>query len=244
MGEKSETEKTTIANCNNCGGERRAYVRKEHSVKEYFKTSDPQYPVWYETTIAILECAGCQNISARRSGWLSELDPELDSPDISYWPPQQRPLPNWHSRLVDENLQTAMKEVYVAVSQGMVILASIGVRTLLDRAFYILLGKKDYGPFADKLKAMVEKKRLLEDQKEIFQSIADVGNAATHRAYAPPQETLVKILTAVETFLYQKFILPHEAEDIKKETPNKDKPDPLVVFGLSGVAPPEEDEMS
>ncbi len=214
--------KTIKANCNDCGGERSAYVQAEHSVKQYESIkSDPRYSVWYETTIAILECAGCQNISVRRSGWFSESDPDFESEDISYWPPQQRPLPAWHSELADKELKKAMREVYVAVSQGMVILAAIGVRTVLDLAFYLLLDEKDHGPFADKLKAMVEKKRLLEDEKEIFQSIADVGNAATHRAYAPSQTTLIKILTAVESFLYQKFILPKEAKAVREETPRR-----------------------
>ena len=227
----------TKANCNTCGGNRSAFIRAQHSVREDFETSDPEYPVWYETTIAILECAGCHDLSTRRSGWLSEYDPEFESPDISYWPPPQRSLPPWHSDLGDDNLRTAMKEVYVAVSQEMVILASIGVRTLLDRAFYLLLNEEDYGPFARKLEEMVKKNRLLEDQKEIFQSIADVGNAATHRAYVPPQATLVEILTAVESFLYQKFVLPEKARRIKKETPDKDKPAPLDVSGLSEAAP-------
>ena len=232
MGEKSETEKTTIANCNNCGGERRAFVQSAHSVGDHVPYQIDEHlsvPVGWDTTIEILECCGCRKLSVRRKRWFSEWDPGFEQSEISYWPPQQRPLPEWHSKLVDENLQAAMKEVYVAVSQGMVILAAIGVRTLLDRAFYRLLDEKDHGPFAKKLKAMVEKKLLLENEKDIFQSIAEVGNAATHRAHTPSQETLVKILTAVETFLYQKFILPHEAADIKKETPNKDKPDPLVV---------------
>ena len=230
----------TQANCNTCGGNRSAFIRATHSVREDFETSDPEYPVWYETTIQILECCGCHNLSTRRSGWLSEYDPQFESPEISYWPPPQRALPPWHSDLGDENLRTAMKEVYVAVSQGMVILASIGVRTLLDRAFYLLLDEKDHGAFTKKIEAMVEKNLLLESEKEIFQSIANVGNAATHRAYAPPQATLVEILTAVESFLYQKFVLPEKVRHIKKETPDKDTPGLLDGLGLSEAAPKRE----
>ena len=223
----------TKANCNTCGGNRSAFIRARHSVREDFETSDPEYPVWYETTIQILECAGCHDLSTRRTGWLSELDPQFDSPDISYWPPPQRPLPTWHSDLVDENLRTAMKEVYVATRQEMVILASIGVRTLLDRAFYLLLEEKDHGPFSRKLEEMVKKGLLAESQRKIFQIIANVGNAATHQAHAPSQKTLIRILTAVESFLYQNFILPAEAEHIAKETPDKDKPGLLDGLGLS-----------
>ena len=127
-----------------------------------------------------------------------------------------------------------MKEVYVAVSQEMVILGSIGVRTLLDRAFYLLLEEKDHGPFARKLEEMVKKGLLAESQRKIFQIIANVGNAATHQAHAPSQKTLIRILTAVESFLYQNFILPDEAEHIAKETPDKDKPGPTRRIRLIG----------
>lgn len=130
-----------------------------------------------------------------------------------------------------------MKEVYVAVSQEMVILAAIGVRTLLDRAFYLLLKEKDYGPFARKLEEMVKKGLLAFSQREIFQIIANVGNAATHQAHVPSQKTLIRILTAVESFLHQNFILPYEAASIAKETPGKDNPSPPDVSGLSEAAP-------
>ena len=207
--------KIISANCNNCGGARKAFVQADYSVSDY----DEQDIGWW-TIIEILECCGCNCLSVRRRRWFSEWDSHFDEEEVSYWPPQQRSLPKWHFHLQDDNLHTAMQEVYVAVSQGMVVLASIGVRTLLDRAFYLLLGE-DHGTFAQKLQAMVEKKFLLENEKEIFQRIADVGNAATHRAYVPTQETLITILTAVEFFLYQKFVLPREAKSIEKDTPNK-----------------------
>ena len=99
-------------------------------------------------------------------------------------------------------------------------LATIGVRTLLSQAFLILL-KEDYGNFRDQLKKMVENGYLPEKEKEIFQSIVDIGNAAAHRAYIPKHENLLKILTAAESFLYQKFILPSDTESVKKETPSR-----------------------
>ena len=203
--------KTVKANCNECGGERNAFVRASHSDR-----GDNGHVLWAET-MEILECCGCNDLSMRRE--FSFL--EWDETEITYWPPKQSHKPEWHDRLPDENLCQAMKEVYVALNQGLVMLASIGVRTLLDRAFFLLL-KKDYGAFANKLDVMVKKELLFESEKEIFQSIADVGNAAAHRAHVPSQETLIKILTAVELFLYQKFILPDEAKAVAKETPSRE----------------------
>ena len=231
---------TVQANCNNCGGERNAFVQSHYSVGDYEKTpigGGDYVQVGWDTTIEILECCGCKRLSVRRRRWFSEWDPQFEDEEISYWPPEQRDLPEWHSQLADDNLRKAMQEVYVAVGQSLLILAAIGVRTLLDRAFYLLLEEKDHGPFARKLEEMVKKGLLAESQRKIFQIIANVGNAATHQAHAPSQKTLIRILTAVETFLYQNFILPDEAEHIAKETPDKDKPTPLDVSGLSEAAP-------
>ena len=122
--------------------------------------------------------------------------------------------------LLDEDLRQAMQEVYVASNQGLVMLASIGVRTLLDRAFLLLL-KEDHGPFPEKLEVMVDKGFLANNEKKIFQSIANVGNAAAHQAHVPSQGTLIMILTAVESFLHQKFILPDDAKAVEKETPSR-----------------------
>ena len=206
----SDEPKIVSTNCNNCGGERNAFVRASHTIRE------DEDGIYWITTMDILECCGCSELSMRST----ELFSESDDRDIKYWPPKQSRQPDWHGRLLDDNLRKAMREVYVALNQGLVMLASIGVRTLLDRSFFLLL-KEDHGAFANKLKVMVEKGFLLENEKKIFQSIADVGNAAAHRAHLPTQETLTKILTAAESFLYQKFILPGDAKAMEKDTPSR-----------------------
>ena len=68
---------------------------------------------------------------------------------------------------------------------------------------------------------MVEKGFLPENDKKIFQSIANVGNAAAHQAHVPSQENLMKILTAVESFLYQRFILPDDVKAVEKDIPSR-----------------------
>ena len=198
------------ANCNTCGGERNTFVRARYSIPG--RNEDG---LEWRTTMEILECCGCENLSMRREFWFCGL-----AGITTYWPPKQAYTPDWGSRLEDDSLRRAMREVYVASNQGLVMLASIGVRTLLDRAFFLLLGE-DHNSFAEQLKVMVKKGLLLSSEKEIFQSIVDVGSAAAHRAHVPSQETLIKILKAAESFLYQKFILPGEAKAVKRETPSR-----------------------
>ena len=211
----TDMTKTVIENCNICGGERNSFVRASYETR----TRSGDGRVW-DTTMDILECCGCNGLSVRRRSCFFEWFSDVTGEEITYWPPKQSRKPEWHADLTDDNLRKAMREVYVALNQGLVMLASVGVRTLLDRSFFLLL-KEDHGAFANKLEVMVEKGFLLDNEKEIFQSIADVGNAAAHRAHLPTQETLTKILTAVESFLYQKFILPGDAKAMEKDTPSR-----------------------
>ena len=206
---------TIQANCNTCGGERNAFVRASHTIQG--ELDEPNVPPfdWAET-IKILECCGCNALSAR----CESMFMDWDNVEITYWPPKQSRKPDWHHRLPDDNLRQAMQEVYVASNQGLVMLASIGVRTLLDRSFFLLLGE-DHGNFPNKLAVMVEKGFLPENDKRIFQSIANVGNAAAHQAHVPSQENFMKILRAVESFLYQRFILPDDAKAVEKDTPSR-----------------------
>ena len=206
---------TIQANCNECGGKRNAFVRASYTIQGELDEPDVPPFDWAET-MKVLECCGCNALSVQRESMFGDWD----NLEITYWPPKQSRKPEWYTDLKDDNLRQALKEVYVAFNQELVVLASIGVRTLLDRSFFLLL-EKDHGTFANKLKVMVEKGFLLENEKNIFQSIADVGNAAAHRAHTPPQETLKKILTAVESFLYQKFILPSHAKVVEKDTPSR-----------------------
>ena len=205
---------TIQANCNECGGKRNAFVRASYTIQGELDEPDPPFD-WAET-MKILECCGCNALSIQRESMFGDWD----NLEITYWPPKQSRKPEWYTDLTDDNLRRALGEVYVAFNQGLVVLASIGVRTLLDRSFFLLL-EKDHGTFANKLKVMVEEGFLLEKEKNIFQSIADVGNAAVHRAHTPTQEILTKILTAVESFLYQKFILPSAAKVVEKDTPSR-----------------------
>ena len=209
--------KTILANCNECGGERNAFVRASYPTWGGDIWGQSGGGVAWAETMEILECCGCNDLSIRREFRSSELD----EAQITYWPPPEQRKPDWHGRLVDDNLRQVMREVYVALNQGLAVLASIGVRTLLARAFCLLLGE-DRNSFAEQLKVMVDKGLLLSSEKEIFQSIVDVGNAAAHRAHVPSQETLIKILQAAESFLYHKFILPGVAKEVKKETPESD----------------------
>ena len=220
---------TVMANCNKCGGDRNAYVRATHAVPG----SDGE--VSWETVMEILECGGCSGMSVRRRYWFSEwenvyedlLTGQLvrDMPEeTTCWPAKQtRARPDWRDRLPDGNLRQVMEEVYVAVDHGLVVLAAIGARTLLDRAMLLEVGDQRNG-FRGKLDAMVAGGHMGPEEKDKFLVIADAGSAAAHRAHVPGEKTLDSVLTAVEALLYRLYVLPGEVKAVEASTPKRPLP--------------------
>ena len=220
---------TVMANCNKCGGDRNAYVRATHAVPG----SDGE--VSWKTVMEILECGGCSGISVRRRYWFSEWENVYENPltgqlvrdmpeKITCWPAKQtRARPDWGDRLGDGNLRQVMEEVYVAIDHGLVVLAAIGARTLLDRAMLLEVGDQKNG-FRGKLDAMVARGHMGPEEKDKFLVIVDAGSAAAHRAHVPSTKTLDSVLTAVEALLYRLYVLPGEVKAVEASTPKRSLP--------------------
>jgi Domain of unknown function (DUF4145) len=101
-------------------------------------------------------------------------------------------------------------------------LATVGARTLLDRAGYLLIGDPK-GGFEGKLSALVTGGLISPQEKETLDAVADAGNASAHRGYTPTAERLGHIVDMIENFLHRAFVLTRAAEDIRKSTPPRKK---------------------
>jgi len=211
------------ANCNKCGGIRNAFVRRS------YKKSEHDEAVSWSDKIETLECCGCGDLSIRHELWFSEWD-EFDNDPLTgdpvmipgvkttVWPAvNRRTKPNWSARLEDDALRDVLDEVYTALAEGMLILAGIGTRTLLDSAMF-LKGDDPKGGFAGKLKAMVDGGKMGAHEKETILAMVDGGNAAAHKGYTPSSKTLDKVLSAAESLIKRQFIMPADAETVRKAT--------------------------
>lgn len=212
------------AHCNTCGGDRNAYRRATHTVN-----GDDEEVSWSDT-YDVLECCGCSSVSVRHTFWFSEWD-QLDADPltgkpritpgvkVTYWPPQtKRKKPDWADDLDDDVLRNVIDEVYQALNYGMIVLASIGTRTLLDRAMFLRVGDPK-GGFGGKLDLMVENGHIGKDEKEILKAITDAGSAAAHRGFAPNANLLGTIIDTTENFLHREFVLKTAAGEIRTATP-------------------------
>jgi len=215
---------TVSAHCDGCGGDRKSLKKATHT-----NSGDDEGVSWSET-YEILECCGCGKMSVRRIFWLSEWDnidqdPVTGKPrlirgeEITCWPPvTKRKQPEWSKKLQDDILRQVMAEVYQALNGGLIVLSSIGTRTLLDRAMFLCIGDPK-GGFQGKLKLMLDNGHVGKDELDILGTITDAGSAAAHRGFAPSAETLHTIVDTVENFLHREFVLKLAAKKVKDATP-------------------------
>ncbi|MFF0948341.1 DUF4145 domain-containing protein [Rhizobium leguminosarum] len=215
------------AHCNKCRGLTNSWVRAEHTV-----TENDGLISWSDS-FEVLQCCGCDTLSVRQEHWFSEWD-EMDydeygrmvmRPGIKeiYYPaPTVRAKPTWFDSISDEVLRNVLDELYAALNAGLGVLASVGARTLLDRAGYMLIGDPK-GGFEGKLSALQSKGHISAQEKTTLEAVADAGNASAHRGYTPTAERLGHIVDIIENFLHRAFVLTGVVEDIRKATPARQK---------------------
>jgi hypothetical protein len=212
------------AHCNTCGGERKAFRRATYRAEG----SDDETS--WSDTYDVLECCGCSSFTVRHAFWFSEWD-EFDQDPITgqprivpgikvvYWPPPtKRKKPEWADQLSDDVLRQVIDEVYQALNSGLIVLASIGTRTLLDRAMFLRIGDPR-GGFVGKLTLMVDRGHIGTEEKDVLEVITDAGSAAAHRGFTPDARTLETIVATVENFLHREFVLKTAAGAVRAATP-------------------------
>jgi hypothetical protein len=142
---------------------------------------------------------------------------------ITSWPPPtERRKPDWTAKLDDDVLRNLVDEVYQALDFGLIVLASIGTRTLLDRAMFLCIGDR-LGGFAKKLGHMVDNGHIGTDEKFILEAVTDAGSASAHRGFAPSATILGTIIDTTENFLHRQFVLNTAAGEVRKATPARSK---------------------
>jgi hypothetical protein len=193
------------AQCNQCGPDRNTYKRASHTV--IGKASEVSWSNTYE----ILECCGCDEVSVRRTLWFSEWDEIRTDPitdetqvvpglKVTHWPPETaRKKPDWVENLDDDVLRRVIDEVYQALNSELIVLASIGTRTLLDRAMFLRIGDLK-GGFARKFDRLVENGHIGKSEREILEAITDAGSASAHRDMLRARVLFAQLLKLSKTF--------------------------------------------
>lgn len=184
---------------------------------------------------SLLECRGCETVFYLHDSWDSEnmnhyYGPEgetliaLDRNRHTYPLPDSQVRPRWMDALGKKDLllQNIMHEVYVAYDSQAYILATVGLRTALDRATEVL----EVDPaitFDEKLTELQNGGWVGKTEHAILNLIANAGGAAAHRGWSPDRDDAEKLLNAIEAFLHRAFIVGQDTLSISANIPPKPK---------------------
>jgi hypothetical protein len=163
----------------------------------------------------MLQCCGCDNIKV----FLKEDSPDYKDPKEFHYPPKQiRPKPKCYGEL-PEKCQSLICEIYTAMHDECMTLATIGTRTIVDHMLTEMLG--DIGGFKRKLSEAVTNGYFTEKQKGTVSAAIDAGSAAAHRGFTPTRSQLDDVLDIVEHALISQYVLAASAGRLKKEVPQR-----------------------
>ena len=219
---------TRKGHCPKCGDARTSDVVAFHEAP----WKDREQAIWGSQNYYVLRCRGCETVYFQREELFCDdtehrLNPQTGEyeeylrPSISHWPlPVPRPKPEWLWRISDAELRNVLEEAYAAANADLRVLATIGTRTALDRAF-VLNGAVETAPFAQKITSLQQAGVISQEEEELLHTCTDAGSAAAHRSWRPTQEMLNALLDGVEAFLYRVFILNTELSALKKKIPSK-----------------------
>lgn len=224
MGKDDVSElKTMKANCRLCGADKNHFVRAEHE-----ETNDYDDGEWGRSRHSIVQCMGCENLSVVIATTCSYWeDIEYDDrgrpvrrnypEEIDQFPPQTyRKKPDWSGELPDD-IDETLDEVYVAMQNKCLRLASLGSRTVIDLMIVELVGDK--GTFRDKLNQLESKGWMGEKNTAFLFSALDAGNASAHRGHSPSVKIMNMVMDILENVLQAAFILGKHGDEIRKNTP-------------------------
>ncbi len=184
---------------------------------------------------SLLECCGCETVFYETKSWNSEdVDPYYDAngdtqyevnKDIGTFPkPESKTKPVWFDAMqkADHQLHKILSQMYVAYDNEAHILASIGLRTALDRATEVL-GIDPAKTFEEKLDGLHDMGLIGQSERNVLGVVTDAGNAAAHRGWEPKAEEVTEMVSAIEVFLHRAFIVGQTALSIKSRIPERPK---------------------
>ena len=94
-------------------------------------------------------------------------------------------------------------ETYSAINHGNNILATMGIRCLIDT--FLNEHISDIGGFDKKLNEALKAEIISTTQKDLLESIVEAGHASSHRAFKPDDELLLQSMFVVENLLENKI---------------------------------------
>lgn len=132
----------------------------------------------------------------------------------------RRPDWSWSLHKQDKALSAIMDEVYQTSEARSYILASIGLRTALDRITEMLGIDPELG-FEKKVQALFDGGWVGDTERQTLDVVADAGSAAAHRGWTPDEEAFRVLLTTLEHFIQRAILTGKKALDVAPQVPKR-----------------------
>jgi hypothetical protein len=168
-------------------------------------------------TYDVLQCRECSNITFMLSNWIhpGSMMGDPYKTDIIYHPPRSfRSKPNWYKRL-DKKFRAVLDEVYIALDNALLLIASTGTRTAIDKLIEDKIGNA--GTFQQKIETLEKKNIVNNEEKKLLLTVIDAGSASAHRGFRPNKKLINHIMEITESIFYKVCIEPNERKDLLKK---------------------------
>lgn len=149
------------------------------------------------------------------SGHKLALLPSLEGLDSS--PIVDAAVPDWTYQL-PRDIQSLVREVYIAKSSNLPALCAMGIRAAIDVTSVAALGY-DAGAFDIKLNKLRNDGHITEIQRKHLAAVVDAGNAAAHRGFVPELGAISTMLDAMQHLLQVHYLYVEKTDALVASTP-------------------------
>ena len=170
----------------------------------------------------MLKCSGCDSVKLRNTSW----DTESKGKRVVYFPPATfRRQPRWMLMLwleltPDEVfVEELLQEIYVAFYQGLTRLATMGIRSLIEKIMISKTG--DHGTFLKNINEFERLGYVSNIQRTRLEAILEAGHAAIHRTYSPTTEDVHTLLDITEHVVEAVYVHGDKVAELKKNIPQR-----------------------
>ncbi len=126
--------------------------------------------------------------------------------------------PEWYKRL-DDNKKALIKELDIAVRNGLVALPTMGLRTLIESIMRDKVGGE--GSFNDSLKAFRRAGYVTDQHAELIDRVIEAGHASIHRMHFPNETDVLACLDVVKHLIEGVYILRPKVNAVAENTPKR-----------------------
>jgi len=224
-------DKELWVHCVSCGKDTAHRVLSSVTIEGFVPGPD----IHFAEECQIVGCQGCKTITFRKECWDSETAGPWGHGETEELYPSRHSTRTMLKDKFDipSQVRRVYEETHAALCSGLLILAGIGIRALVESVC------NERGAKGRNLEAriddMVTKGFVTKDGAEILHSTRLMGNTAAHEVKAHRQPLLEDAIEIVEHMLSTVYIIPQKAEGLPKRQP---KAVPKAVAKSTGKKAP------